>query len=98
MCEFERWLNQVTDPLLREELRSVMDNEKEIEDRFYRSLSFGTGGLRGLIGVGTNRMNRYTVGRATCGLADYIQKNGQDKIVIAYDSRKKSVEFARLAA
>ena len=98
MCEFERWLNQVTDPLLREELRSVMDNEKEIEDRFYRSLSFGTGGLRGLIGVGTNRMNRYTVERATFGLADYMQKNGQDKIVIAYDSRKKSAEFARLAA
>lgn len=98
MFEFERWSNQVTDPELQEELRSLVGNEKEIEDRFYRSLAFGTGGLRGLIGVGTNRMNRYTVGRATMGLADYMQKNAQSKIVIAYDSRKKSAEFARLAA
>ena len=78
------------------ELRSISDNEEEIEERFYKNLEFGTGGLRGIIGAGTNRMNRYTVRKATQGLANYILKeNAQEKgIAIAYDSRNKSTEFA----
>lgn len=78
------------------ELKSISDNEEEIEERFYKNLEFGTGGLRGIIGAGTNRMNRYTVRKATQGLANYILKeNAQEKgIAIAYDSRNKSTEFA----
>ena len=82
----------------KKELSSIANDEKEIEDRFYKELSFGTGGLRGILGVGTNRMNIYTVGKATFGLADYLLEIGGDSIVIAYDSRNKSAEFARLAA
>ncbi len=82
------------------ELRALEGNEKEIEDRFYRQLEFGTGGLRGIIGAGTNRMNIYTVRKATQGLANYIlSQNGQEKgVAIAYDSRRMSPEFAREAA
>ena len=78
------------------ELKNISDNEEEIEERFYKNLEFGTGGLRGIIGAGTNRMNRYTVRKATQGLANYILKeNAQEKgIAIAYDSRNKSTEFA----
>ena len=68
MTEFERWL-QNADEETQAELLSVADNAKEVEDRFYKALSFGTGGLRGIIGAGTNRMNDYTVGKATLGLA-----------------------------
>ena len=70
--------------------------KKEIEDRFYKDLEFGTGGLRGIIGAGTNRMNRYTVGRATQGLSNYIIRKNIDNpsVVIAYDSRHLSREFA----
>ena len=98
MLEFERWLEKAEDEEIKNELFSVMNNAHEIEDRFYKALSFGTGGLRGVIGAGTNRMNLYTVGRATLGLADYLLESGGDSIVIAYDSRNKSDEFARLAA
>ncbi len=97
--EYEKWC---TDPMFdeatRAELKGLTD-EKEIEDRFYKQLSFGTGGLRGVIGAGTNRMNVYTVGKATQGLANFI--NSQTKcgsVVIAYDSRKMSPEFALGAA
>ena len=89
-----------TDPYFDEatkaELASIKDNEKEIEERFYKDLAFGTGGLRGIIGAGTNRMNIYTVRKATQGLANYIINNkAQDKgIAIAYDSRFMSPEFA----
>lgn len=78
------------------ELKNISDNEEEIEERFYKNLEFGTGGLRGIIGAGTNRMNRYTVRKATQGLANYIIKeHAQEKgIAIAYDSRNKSTEFA----
>ena len=78
------------------ELLSIKDNEKEIEDRFYKELEFGTAGLRGIIGAGTNRMNKYTVGKATQGLANYIIEQGtQDKgVVISYDSRRMSKEFS----
>ena len=98
MKEFERWLEKVEDKEIKNELLSVARNEKEIEDRFYKSLSFGTGGLRGIIGAGTNRMNIYTVGKATFGLAEYLLATGGNSIVIAYDSRNKSAEFARLSA
>ena len=98
---YEMWC---TDPYFddktKEELRNLAGNEKEIEDRFYRQLEFGTGGLRGMIGAGTNRMNIYTVRQATQGLANYIlAQNGQDKgVAIAHDSRIMSPEFAREAA
>ena len=98
MMEFERWLEKAQDNEIKNELLSVVGNEKEIEDRFYKALSFGTGGLRGIIGAGTNRMNIYTVGKATFGLAEYLLATGGNSIVIAYDSRNKSAEFARLSA
>ena len=84
----------------KKELAAIADDEAEIEDRFYRDLVFGTGGLRGVIGAGTNRMNFYTVRKATQGLANFIVKqNAQDKgVAIAYDSRKYSPEFAAEAA
>ena len=84
----------------RAELEAIKDNEAEIEDRFYRQLEFGTGGLRGVIGAGTNRMNIYTVRQATQGLANYIiSQNGQEKgVAIAHDSRIMSPEFAEEAA
>ena len=98
---YKKWC---TDPYFdeetREELKSIEENDKEIEDRFYRQLEFGTGGLRGVIGAGTNRMNIYTVRQATQGLANYIvSENGQAKgVAIAYDSRIMSPEFAKEAA
>ena len=88
------------DEATRMELLAIGDNEKEIEDRFYRDLEFGTGGLRGVIGAGTNRMNIYTVRKASQGLANYILKqSGADRgIVIAFDSRRFSPEFAEETA
>ncbi len=85
---------------LKKELQDINENMSEIEERFHKSLDFGTAGLRGIIGAGTNRMNIYTVGQATQGLAEYIKKNGdRDKgVVIAYDSRIMSQEFALEAA
>ena len=97
--EYERWLaSDFTDEETKSELKSVSD-KKEIEDRFYKDLSFGTGGLRGVMGAGTNRMNAYTVGKATQGLANFINGtfNG-GSAVIAYDSRNNSEKFARLTA
>ena len=84
------------DEATKAELAAIKGNEAEIEDRFYRQLEFGTGGLRGVIGAGTNRMNIYTVRQATQGLANYIlSQNGQDKgVAIAHDSRIMSTEFA----
>ena len=99
--EFNFWLNDdYFDQATKDELLAIRDNEGEIEDRFYKELEFGTGGLRGVIGAGTNRMNIYTVRKASQGLANYIIKaNGQDKgIAIAYDSRFMSPEFADEAA
>ena len=86
---YESWLeNPYFDEETKKELRALKDDEKEIEDRFYRELEFGTAGLRGVIGAGTNRMNIYTVRKATQGLANYIMKqNGQNKgVAIAFDS------------
>ncbi|MBR6237679.1 MAG: phospho-sugar mutase [Lachnospiraceae bacterium] len=99
--EFEFWLkDEYFDEKTKDELRAIADNDKEIEDRFYKELEFGTGGLRGVIGAGTNRMNIYTVRKATQGLANYILLKGkQDKgMAIAYDSRRMSPEFADEAA
>ncbi len=99
--QYDFWLNDdYFDQATKEELRSIAGDEKEIEDRFYKELEFGTGGLRGVIGAGTNRMNTYTVRKATQGLANYIIKQGgKDKgVAIAYDSRRKSPEFADEAA
>ena len=98
---YEKWCNDpYFDEASREELKALEGNEAEIEDRFYRQLEFGTGGLRGVIGAGTNRMNIYTVRQATQGLANYIiSQNGQSKgVAIAYDSRIMSKEFADEAA
>jgi len=98
---YEQWMNDpYFDEQTKEELRSIAGDEKEIEDRFYRDLEFGTAGLRGVIGAGINRMNIYTVRRATQGLANYIIKQGgQDKgVAIAYDSRHMSPEFSDEAA
>ncbi len=99
--KYEYWLNDpYFDEKTREELAAIKDNEAEIEDRFYKNLEFGTGGLRGVIGAGSNRMNEYTVRQATQGLANYILKQGtQDKgVAIAYDSRRMSPEFADISA
>ena len=98
---YNEWLaNPYFDEDTKAELRSIADNEKEIEDRFYTELEFGTAGLRGVIGAGVNRMNMYTVRKATQGLANYILKvGGQQKgVAIAYDSRRMSPEFADEAA
>lgn len=99
--QFNFWLeDDYFDEKTKGELRGIASDEKEVEDRFYKELEFGTGGLRGVIGAGTNRMNIYTVRKATQGLANYIIKqNGQDKgVAIAYDSRRMSPEFADEAA
>ncbi len=101
MDEYLFWLeDSYFDKNTKAELAAIADNEKEIEDRFYRELEFGTGGLRGVIGAGTNRINIYTVRKATQGLANYILKQGtQEKgVAIAYDSRFMSPEFADEAA
>lgn len=98
---YEFWLeDSYFDENTKEELRSIVDDANEIEERFYRDLEFGTGGLRGIIGAGTNRMNIYTVRKATQGLANFIIKeNAQEKgVAIAFDSRNMSPEFAEEAA
>lgn len=96
------WLSGAYDEETKKEIQSLIDtkNEKELTDAFYRDLEFGTGGLRGIMGVGTNRMNKYTVGKATQGLANYILKqNGENyKVAIGYDSRNNSDIFSKTAA
>ena len=94
---YQEWLaNPYFDEATRAELAALAGNEKEIKERFFQDLEFGTGGLRGILGAGVNRMNRYTVRRATQGLANYIKKQGgeQKGVAIAYDSRRMSPEFA----
>lgn len=101
MDEFNFWLeDDYFDQDTKNELLAIRDNEGEIEDRFYKELEFGTGGLRGVIGAGTNRMNLYTVRKATQGLANYILKQGTQAkgVAIAYDSRRMSPEFSNEAA
>lgn len=99
--EYNKWCNgNIFDKKTKEELIQIRDNEKEIEDRFYKELEFGTAGLRGVIGAGTNRMNLYTVGKATQGLANYIKKQNimDRRVAIAFDSRKMSKEFGEHTA
>lgn len=99
--QFEEWLsNPYFDKKTKSELRDIADDENEIKERFYKELEFGTAGLRGIIGAGTNRMNIYTVRKATQGLANYITSQGFEArgVVIAYDSRRMSPEFADEAA
>lgn len=95
--KYEYWLT--FDDNTKNELESITD-KKEIEDRFYKDLEFGTGGLRGIMGAGANRMNKYTVGKATKGLCDYLKNEfaGEKSVVIAYDSRNNSKAFAECAA
>ena len=95
--KYNQWLT--FDEETRKELEAITD-EKEIEDRFYKELAFGTGGLRGIMGAGTNRMNKYTVGKATFGLANYLKSTneGEIKVALAYDSRNNSAAFAKVAA
>ncbi|MGN0145046.1 MAG: phospho-sugar mutase [Clostridium sp.] len=97
--KYNTWLNSdIINEETKNELRSISD-EKEIEDRFYQDLDFGTGGLRGIIGAGSNRMNIYTVAKATQGFANYLNDNFKDpSVAIAYDSRNMSKEFAKSAA
>ena len=99
--EYENWCtNSIFDENIKEELLKIKDNPKEIEDRFYKSLEFGTAGLRGVMGAGTNRMNKYTVMKATQGLANFIIKErGQNRgVAISYDSRNMSKEFSEYTA
>ena len=98
--EYTKWCtDSYFDAETRAELVSIRENEAEILDRFYRRLEFGTGGLRGIIGAGTNRMNIYTVRQATQGLSNYIISQGGQKkgVAIAYDSRIMSPEFGQEA-
>ncbi len=99
--EYKRWCeSSFFDEQTKKELKKIEENEKEIEDRFYKELEFGTAGLRGIIGAGTNRMNIYTVGKATQGLANVIKKEGGENrgVAISYDSRNMSPEFSKEAA
>ena len=100
MAKYSLWCEKaVTDKDLRKELDSISSDEAGIYDRFYRDLEFGTGGLRGIIGAGTNRMNYYTVCKATQGFAEYINDSfSTPSVAIAYDSRNKSTYFAKSAA
>lgn len=99
MENYKRWLGKVTEEDLLTELKAIEGNEEEINDRFYRDLEFGTGGLRGVIGAGTFRMNEHTVARATQGYSNYLNKASKNPSVsIAYDSRNKSDIFAKTAA
>ena len=100
---YQQWLNNpFFDEATRAELRGLAGNDSEIQDRFYKELEFGTAGLRGKIGAGTNRMNPYIVARATQGLAEVIKSEGQDfmdrGVAIAYDCRHFSDVFAKTAA
>ncbi|MCC8139069.1 MAG: phospho-sugar mutase [Lachnospiraceae bacterium] len=104
--EYKRWLErcmyvQPVDRDIAEELKAIRDDEASIEDAFYRDLAFGTGGLRGVIGAGTNRMNVYTVAKASQGLSDYVKKHfpeNERKIAVSFDSRIKSDRFAQVAS
>lgn len=100
MDKYNQWVEGEFDQNTKDELIKIQNKPKEIEDRFYKELEFGTGGLRGKIGAGTNRINRYTVSKSTLGFAKYIINKGEEDkgIVIAYDSRHKSEEFAKTAA
>lgn len=99
--KYQKWLqNPIFDAETKQELEAIQGNDAEILDRFYKDLEFGTAGLRGVIGAGTNRMNKYTVGKATQGLANFIKKEGGEQrgVAISYDSRRMSEEFSKEVA
>src|SRR3712207_2502678 len=101
--KIDSWLNGPYDDVTKAQIRELMSGtqNESLTDAFYRDLEFGTGGLRGLMGVGSNRMNRYTLGAATQGLSNYLKKSFPDeqvKVAIAHDSRNNSPEFARIVA
>src|SRR5438046_3930053 len=100
--KIDTWLKGAFDEETKQKIRSLQqDHADEVADAFYRNLEFGTGGLRGIMGVGTNRMNRYTVGMATQGFANYLKKNfsaGELSVAIAHDCRNNSRQFAEIAA
>ena len=101
MAQYEKWCEDPDiDEETKQELLGIKGNDEEIKDRFYKTLDFGTAGLRGVIGAGTNRMNKYVVSKATQGLANYILKQGTEKkgVVISYDSRRMSKEFSEYTA
>ena len=100
-AEYQLWLKSIVDEEIVKELKDMAEDPEHIIDAFYKNLAFGTGGLRGIIGAGTNRMNIYTVRKASQGIANYIKKKYPEqerKIAISYDSRIKSDVFARTAA
>src|SRR5680860_555135 len=96
------WLTDFFDPAVKKEVQQLIENDNdELKDRFYKNMEFGTGGMRGIMGVGTNRINKYTLGKSTQGLSNYLKKvyNGKDiKVVIAYDCRHNSDTLARTVA
>lgn len=97
--EYQKWSNnKVLDDSLKNQLNNIASDEKELEDSFYRNMEFGTAGMRGVLGAGTNRMNIYTIRKASYGLAQFVAENGEEAkkrgIVIAYDPRHMSREFA----
>lgn len=94
----KEWQENVKDETLSAELKGILTDKKELEDRFYKHLEFGTGGLRGILGVGTNCLNIYTIARASRGVADYMRAHGLKKIAVSYDSRINSELFAKTAA
>ncbi|MBR4094791.1 MAG: phospho-sugar mutase [Bacteroidales bacterium] len=99
----KQWLSADYDEATRNEVKRLMENDpKELEESFYKNLEFGTGGLRGIMGVGTNRMNKYTVGMATQGVANYLKENFKDlpqiSVAVSFDSRNNSAEFAKITA
>ena len=97
--EYKRWIDCVSDEELRSELALMKDNSDEIIESFYKELDFGTSGMRGILGAGTNRLNTYVLHRSNLALASHINKNCNSKsVVIAYDSRKNSSRFARETA
>ncbi|MEL6535297.1 MAG: phospho-sugar mutase, partial [Bacteroidota bacterium] len=97
----QSWLDSPIDAEAKSEIENLLNNETELTEAFYKDLEFGTGGLRGIMGIGSNRMNKYTVGMATQGLANYLKKIFTDediKVAIAHDSRNNSRFFAETTA
>ncbi len=97
--EYQRWLDNITEEDLLAELKSIEGNDEQIKDRFLLNLEFGTAGLRGVLGAGTNRMNVYTIAKATQGLAEFLKTKGEKtSVAVSYDSRIKSDVFAKITA
>ena len=95
------WSSELFDENTRSEIEGLKNNPEELEDRFYKNLDFGTGGMRGVMGVGTNRINKYTLGRNTQGLSNYLKQsypNQALKVAVAYDCRHNSKTFAKIVA